>query len=75
MYVCGCVHDECDRALLFQLNSRYKGLDAVREGQIEARERLLTEMETKARHECPFIEHYLTAFNDGALPQGTSGIS
>lgn len=34
----------------WQLTNRYKGIDAVRDGQIEARERLLTEMEEKARH-------------------------
>ena len=32
-----------------QLNVRYKGLEAAREGQIEARERLVREMEEAAR--------------------------
>ena len=29
--------------------SKYRGLDAAKDGQMEARERLLTEMEEKAR--------------------------
>ena len=32
-----------------QLNTRYRGLDIAKEGQLEARERLLTEMEEKAK--------------------------
>ena len=37
------------RLLEEQLMSKYRGLDAAKEGQMEARERLLSEMEEKAR--------------------------
>jgi len=37
------------RLLEEQLMSKYKGLDAAKEGQMEARERLLADMEEKAR--------------------------
>ena len=39
-----------------QLNAKYRGLEAAREGQMEARERLLSEMEEKARERADLAE-------------------
>ncbi len=39
-----------------QMNLKYRGIDAVREGQYEARERLLTEMESKATERAELAE-------------------
>jgi hypothetical protein len=39
-----------------QMSLQYRGIDAVREGQFEARERLLVDMETKARERAEAAE-------------------
>jgi hypothetical protein len=39
-----------------QMSLQYRGIDAVREGQFEARERLLVDMETKARERAETAE-------------------
>lgn len=39
-----------------QLAQRHSGLDIAKEGQLEARERLLTEMEGKARERADLAE-------------------
>jgi hypothetical protein len=39
-----------------QMSYQYKGIDAVREGQYDARERLLVDMEAKAREKAEAAE-------------------